>query len=851
MRDASARLAADQKNRLGYIDLVKAVGCLFVILIHTSVSAMYYPACTREWYFGLFWKTVSFSAVPLFLMCTGALMLRPEKPLTIRRLYTRYIPRLLIALLGWALFYRVVAQVKTGGLTVESLPQILSDVLLFRHDDHLYYLHIALLCYALLPLLRFVTAQATRNQLRYLLLIWFVLGSVVPCVQQYLPFVIRGIPGQSLLNLTYSSIGMVLAGYYFSRYPLKPLAGALFYAGGASGTFLIVRALKLRGMNADMMLYGSAPLVLMMAAGLFCLAQAVPLERLPGKGRLIRAISKSSFGIYLVHLFVLREALRLNPLFYPQIVSIPLTALAVLAVSFCVSRLLSFLAFAARWLFDRLCAGSKRRRLMLYILLPVLAAAGICILIAVQKSKPQPPEETPQPLGTRTTEQERTLGFRDGEVQFTLTAQRRDNAKAALHRGEYALQNGDTVISGRFEADESCGLTVLEQFQIPAESGTVTWYDADAGDWVTAPFAEQSYTSGCIFLDTERTDLYFWPPAAYETLENNSLKALDRRGTLRLERVSGGWSATLCSPRLEAGQVCDYTVVSSDAEGRLLDLDYKSLRSVWKNYTQTGTDRWCCDGYYFPAPDNYVPTDCIYRCPAGYLVASMVTFQNESRVADDLSLMMLDTMARQQCEAGYLPTPPMSKWLQEEYGIGSGFFDTRFNTDILPMFCKSWHNHGGFEAFMQSWADWFCSFAEMRRFDTENGGWLVCDYGGKSLQTPLTHCSLNHQVSEIITLLRMSHVLDDERLRPLAERMLLGLEDCGDRWIREDGNLHYAYYPDGSFGGDDYPYLTYNDMYNLQQLLETEGYGRSRVLDRLMEAKRVWMDDNGVADYKK
>lgn len=323
---------------------------------------MYSPVTTETWYYGLLWKTVSFSAVPLFLMCTGALMLRPEKMFGIKRLFTRYIPRLLVALLGWSMFYSVYSMLDTGTLAAAGILEACKDALLFRTDNHLYYLHLALLCYLLLPLLRLVTAHASRSQLRYLLAFWLTFGSVIPCIRQFLPFVISGIPAQTLLNLAYASVGAVLAGYYFYRYPLRPLFGLLLYATGAAGTFFIVRYLALHGVSQDAFLYGMSPLVLMMAIGLFSAAQAVPLEKLPLRGKPYRILSGASFGIYLVHLWVLRLALRLAPLFSPQLLSIPLVALAVLAVSFCISRLLSLMSAFCGRLLNRIFPGKKNTK---------------------------------------------------------------------------------------------------------------------------------------------------------------------------------------------------------------------------------------------------------------------------------------------------------------------------------------------------------------------------------------------------------------------------------------------------------------------------------------------------------
>jgi hypothetical protein len=51
-------------------------------------------------------------------------------------------------------------------------------------------------------------------------------------------------------------------------------------------------------------------------------------------------------------------------------------------------------------------------------------------------------------------------------------------------------------------------------------------------------------------------------------------------------------------------------------------------------------------------------------------------------------------------------------------------------------------------------------------------------------------------------------------------------------------------------GYTDYPYLTYNDLYNVQNDLERILGMRNPVLDTLMQSKKLWMDKQGIIGYK-
>jgi hypothetical protein len=51
-------------------------------------------------------------------------------------------------------------------------------------------------------------------------------------------------------------------------------------------------------------------------------------------------------------------------------------------------------------------------------------------------------------------------------------------------------------------------------------------------------------------------------------------------------------------------------------------------------------------------------------------------------------------------------------------------------------------------------------------------------------------------------------------------------------------------------GGLDYPYLTYNDLYDLQNKLLLDTGATNAVLTTLMDRKRQSMDAQGITGYK-
>lgn len=102
---------------------------------------------------------------------------------------------------------------RCGVLERTALRQAALNLVLFHHKNHLYYLHIILLVYAVLPLTRRLVAAADRRLLNYALGIWFVLGCLAPTLKFFPPLsLVGGIPAQYPINLTWCAVGYGVLG---------------------------------------------------------------------------------------------------------------------------------------------------------------------------------------------------------------------------------------------------------------------------------------------------------------------------------------------------------------------------------------------------------------------------------------------------------------------------------------------------------------------------------------------------------------------------------------------------------------------------------------------------------------
>lgn len=328
------------------IDLVKTAAIFGVIVIHCGGNCLYGDVRTARFALTVIIESAVRGSVPLFFMCSGALFLGLCKPIGIKRLYVHSIPRLVAAMLFWAMLYKLT---ELPALTVPAILRGIKDVLLFRQEFHLYFIHILLLVYALVPVTRAFLRGAKRRDILYFLLLWFLLGIVYPTVSRFWPFSeLSGIPAQWRLNMTWAAVGYgVLGIFLWENRPPRPASALLFLAGFLFTLLATLISSRRSGQFVSAYFEGMTVGPCLMAAGFFGFCLDVRLGEQAEK--LCRRVSDASFCVYLVHILFLKIMQKLFGIISSPLLIFPLSA-AVFALSMGVWFLLSKVPVVNRWI---------------------------------------------------------------------------------------------------------------------------------------------------------------------------------------------------------------------------------------------------------------------------------------------------------------------------------------------------------------------------------------------------------------------------------------------------------------------------------------------------------------------
>ncbi|MDR0963664.1 MAG: acyltransferase family protein [Clostridium sp.] len=273
-----------------YLNILRVWACFAVIIFHLSGSifvAFRDEMSSLE--FILFARGRHFWSwnIPIFLMISGVLFLNPAKKIPLKKLFTRYISRILLALFLFGFGYAFLELFYESHFQFEfiQLAQALGNVIQGKVWVHLWYLYLIFGIYLLLPLLKPFAEHVSQTTYAYILIVLFLFAGLVPIIEIWANIEIGfEIPLASLYVLYF------LLGHYLHYYDIhiKNVIGIMILI---IYTFCIF-ILPLERLDHNIL----TPLIILAASAIFVLVrQTIKTDRGYAK------ITLLCFGVYLIH----------------------------------------------------------------------------------------------------------------------------------------------------------------------------------------------------------------------------------------------------------------------------------------------------------------------------------------------------------------------------------------------------------------------------------------------------------------------------------------------------------------------------------------------------------------------
>lgn len=401
----------------------------------------------------------------------------------------------------------------------------------------------------------------------------------------------------------------------------------------------------------------------------------------------------------------------------------------------------------------------------------------------------------------------------------------------------------------------SAYMSVLKEGRMPSlflegDRMRVHWVRKDKGDSLVSVIINEPYSisqEGLMLFETDKATLVVSRPLVSKKYKTGLRDLIPSNTQININPKDNGFEIVfnVNAEYPEGAEISFWRIYSDEAlfsKGYVLFKDVALLMRKDTHFIGP-------EGYYYKMPNGYWPyqDNRYYLNPSTYVALELGLDGNEFyQIALESLLWLIEGKIN---EEGYIPMPNLSLWLSDEYKINENYYDTRWNLDLSYHYLIA-YNRNRFESDLISAKkiiNHFIAHANKYNISVSGGdkeGIFVADYSGDD-NSLLTHSSLNHQLMGLKALY-MSYKIDkDEETLKVAERMMRAIEITTNNWIKEDGDLFYAIYPDLTYKLDDYPTLTYNDLLDVDRLYRDIYKENNIYLNTLIVSKEAWLKKNG------
>lgn len=341
-------------DKILYLSRLKALACIAVVVLHTFFAANSYAVTTGAQSCMLAVRNAMMWAVPCFVMASGALLLDSRRSLTAKKLFGKYIPRMVLALVIFSALFSVFDGVLAAHSSFSDIYRdALDDILLGSGWAHMWYIYLMLAIYLMLPVYKLISSNAKASELKYLLAVYCIGLSLLPFIEQLsgknMPFYICVYTVYPL----YLFLGFVLHTGII-KLP-KNASGLMFLISLGIIVMLTVHSVSTASQSPEtsskltaMLGVYSFPLYITASVGAYGYLRKTKNRHIPVLDTIAAELDKCSFGIYLIHMAVLKyifAVMRFDPFEHGGTITVIGICIVALVISYLITRALKFIPF--------------------------------------------------------------------------------------------------------------------------------------------------------------------------------------------------------------------------------------------------------------------------------------------------------------------------------------------------------------------------------------------------------------------------------------------------------------------------------------------------------------------------
>ena len=321
-----------KNQRFFYLDYLRIISSFFVILIHISSPYYYkYDINSSKWKNAHFYKSLSSFSVPNFFMISGTVFLK--KNLSFKIIISKYIKNIFMHLLLWSIIYAFF-ETKIATLDIKNIL-----ILIIKGHYHLWYLFAIIGLYITIPFTsKIVQNKELLNSFLFLYFIFvFAVQNYIDIFRYYSNDIFNSIQYIiSRINLSTISVHQFyfIYGHYLNNKKFKKKEVIIFYIAGLIGILFT---------TINNFFYSIG--VFIFFKNNFNLGES-------SNNKIVQKLSKLTFGIYLIHPFIIENIIKYNvfKMDFSLEILIPIKGFIVFLLSFIFSIILSHIPLLGKYL---------------------------------------------------------------------------------------------------------------------------------------------------------------------------------------------------------------------------------------------------------------------------------------------------------------------------------------------------------------------------------------------------------------------------------------------------------------------------------------------------------------------
>lgn len=341
------------EGRTYYFDSLRVVACFSVMILHVAADNWLATGVQSfEWQvFNIYDSLVRFG-VPVFVMISGALFLKPDKDIPIKKLYSKYIFRIVVAFVFWSFIYAAINYMNTGDM-------ISAAYNFLKGHYHLWFLFMIIGLYMIVPFVKMIAESEYLTKYFLVLVLIFALflpecSDIISVFSEKWADLFQSILSHNFyVHFPVGYTGYFLLGYVLDRADISHKLERMIYLAGIIGagmTILMTSYASFLKNEPQTFFYNDLSVnVLLESMAMFVFFKQHCNHE---SSVIVRKLSQYSFGAYLVHPAVMfsLEKLGLNTLTFNPVFSVPAITAIMFVVSFMLSAVLNHIPVVKKYI---------------------------------------------------------------------------------------------------------------------------------------------------------------------------------------------------------------------------------------------------------------------------------------------------------------------------------------------------------------------------------------------------------------------------------------------------------------------------------------------------------------------